>query len=92
MLQEVSTQNGSFDISEDKNPAKRASKSKVERAGAYTIGRNVRTVNSLYSKGTLRTGAFQTSGRNNGDFGTCVDKKVSVTITVMYIKEATRVR
>ena len=47
MLQEVCTQNSLLHIGHNKHPTEGAVKTDVECAGAYTIGHNTRTINSL---------------------------------------------
>ena len=91
VVQKVCTQNGLFDIGTNEYPPEGAAQPNVESAGAYTKGRNLRTVNSLQGESTWRTGAFNVGRGNNADLSTCINEKTSITITVMYVKEATMV-
>ncbi len=86
VVQKICTYNGLFDIGNNKYPPEGAAQPNVERAGAHTEGRNSRPVNSLQGKGTWGTQAFRPSRRDDADFGTCIDEKTSITITVMYVK------
>ena len=83
--------NGLFGISEDENPPKGAMQPNVKSAGTYTKSRNLRAIHSLQGESALRSGAFYLSRMDHADLSTCIHKEVRTIVTVMHIKEVTRV-